>query len=293
MSNILKGAKVSKLRKKDLKLDIKNLKEKGINPKLSVLMCDHDPASSVYAGMIERNCNKMDIEFKLVKLSQEISEEEFLNNLDSLNNDDSIHGIIVMMPLPSHIDSEKVSLKISYKKDIDGISPINAGKNLLGLPTFIPSTSQACQDILKGFEIETSGKNVVIVGRSNIVGKPLANLLLTRGKFADATVTVCHSKTKDLKEVTKRADIIVAAIGSPEFITKEFVSKGQTIVDVGMNEKTVDGEVVLCGDVNFDEVKDIVENITPVPGGVSPLTNVALMTNLLKAIELQKGNITI
>jgi methylenetetrahydrofolate dehydrogenase (NADP+)/methenyltetrahydrofolate cyclohydrolase len=287
MSRLLKGNIVAKEGRKDIKGRVATLKDSGTNPKLTVLMCDHDPASTVYAGMIEKNCKKVGVEFQHLLLSATISEADFLKHLDDLNSDSSVHGIIVMMPLPSQINSEKVSLSIDYRKDIDGISPINAGKNLLGLPTFIPSTAQACQDILEGYDIETRGKNVVIVGRSNIVGKPLANLLLNRGKFANATVTVCHSRTKDLPSITRRADIVVAAIGQPKFIDRSFVSEGQVVVDVGMNEIGEGDNYSLCGDVDFEEVSEIVEMITPVPGGVSPLTNVALLNNLLKAVELQ------
>ncbi|MBN1967860.1 MAG: bifunctional 5,10-methylenetetrahydrofolate dehydrogenase/5,10-methenyltetrahydrofolate cyclohydrolase [Candidatus Delongbacteria bacterium] len=284
------GKTVAKTLMEKIISDVEALKNSGIEPQLAVYMTDHDPASSVYAKMIVKNCKKAGVKPLHIVKSQDIGENEFLETLIELNNDDSVHGIIVMMPLPKHISESKVSELIDPNKDIDGINPINAGKTILGLNSFVPSTAQACIDILKGYDIKTSGKNVVVLGRSDIVGKPVASLLMQKGEFADATVTVCHSRSKNLQEITKKADILIAAIGKAEMIDESYCSEDQIIVDVGMNEKIdSEGNTGLCGDVKFSSVEKIVEMITPVPGGVSPLTHTALLNNLLKAIKIKKS----
>ncbi|MCK5761059.1 MAG: bifunctional 5,10-methylenetetrahydrofolate dehydrogenase/5,10-methenyltetrahydrofolate cyclohydrolase [Candidatus Delongbacteria bacterium] len=285
---LLKGGLIAKAIRKDIKSKIIEHRSKGVVPTLGVLIAGVDPAVEVYTGMIERNCTRVGAEFKVYRFDKNISTEELVGKVESINDDILVHGLIIMLPLWDHIDEKTILNSISPEKDIDGIHPINAGKNVLGEESFIPSTAQACKDILNYSEIDITGKHVVIVGRSNIVGKPLANLLVQKAKGANATVTICHSRTKNLKDICRSADVLVVAIGSPNFITNEFTNPDQVIVDVGMNEaKDEEGNYILIGDVDFNSVSENVEAITPVPGGVSPLTNTALLNNLLKAINAQ------
>lgn len=293
MSKLLKGGPIAKIIRREIKNKIAEYRSKGIFPKLGVLIAGDDPAVEVYTGMIEKNCGKVGAEFEVFRFAEDISTEKLVNEITKINKDALVHGLIIMLPLWKNIDEKTILNSISPDKDIDGVHPVNAGKNVLGEETFVPSTAQASKDILNYSDIDITGKHVVIVGRSNIVGKPLANLLIQKSEGANATVTVCHSRTKDLKDICASADILVAAIGSPNFITEEFTNPDQVIVDVGMNEsKDQDGNYTLIGDVDFNSVSEIVAAITPVPGGVSPLTNTALLNNLLKAVEIQtKQNI--
>ncbi|MCK4980172.1 MAG: bifunctional 5,10-methylenetetrahydrofolate dehydrogenase/5,10-methenyltetrahydrofolate cyclohydrolase, partial [Candidatus Delongbacteria bacterium] len=271
-----------------IKERINEHRSNGIVPTLGVLIAGNDPAVEVYTGMIEKNCMKVGAEFKLYRFDKDISTEELVREVTSINDNILVHGLIVMLPLWDHIDEKTILNSISPEKDIDGVHPINAGKNVLGEESFVPSTAQACKDILNHSEIDITGKHIVIVGRSNIVGKPLANLLVQKAEGANATVTICHSRTKDLKGICSSADVLVAAIGSPNFITNEFTNSDQIVIDVGMNEsKDAEGNYILIGDVDFNLVSEKVAAITPVPGGVSPLTNTALLNNLLKAIKAQ------
>jgi methylenetetrahydrofolate dehydrogenase (NADP+)/methenyltetrahydrofolate cyclohydrolase len=288
MSKLLKGGPIAKVIRKEIKSKILEHISKGILPTLSVLIAGDDPAVEVYTGMIEKNCGKVGAAFKVYRFAEEISTEKLVTEITAINNDPIVHGLIIMLPLWKHIDEKTILNSISPDKDIDGVHPINVGKNVLGEETFVPSTAQASKDILNYSDIDISGKHVVILGRSNIVGKPLANLLVQKADGANATVTVCHSRTKNLKELCSSADVLVAAIGSPNFITEEFTNPDQIIVDVGMNEsKDVEGNYMLLGDVDFNSVAEKVAAITPVPGGVSPLTNTALLNNLLKAVKIQ------
>lgn len=286
MTELLKGAPLAKKLYKEIK---EKVAEYG-KLTLAVVLVEGDSASEIYTNMIKKNCKKAGVEFMLVNLPSDISEADFLGEIEKLNGNADVTGMIVMMPLPKHIDDKKVCETISPLKDIDGVNPYNAGKNLLGDEGLFPSTALACKEILSLSEIDTNGKHVVILGRSNIVGKPLANILIQKAVGANATVTVCHSRTNNIKEICKSADILVSAIGVAGFVTKEFVSEGQVVVDVGMNEgKDEEGNYKLVGDVLFDEVSEIVKSITPVPGGVSPLTHTSLFKNLLKATELQNN----
>ena len=286
MTILLKGNPIAKLMYAAFKNETDDMRQKGVIPSLKVIIASDDPAIGSYYNMISKNCVKSGIECSADRFSDNVTTEDIVESLSSLNNDEKIHGILVMLPLWKNIDEKKVMSSISASKDIDGVNPLNAGKLVLGEDTFTPNTAQACVDLLEGSGICLSGKHVVIIGRSNIVGKPLANMLLKKG--VDSTVTVCHSRTKNLNEICRIADILVAAIGSPSFVTKDFTNHEQIIVDVGMNEiERSDGSYGLTGDVDFDNVKDAVKAVTPVPGGVSPLTHTALMKNILKAVKLQ------
>ncbi len=289
MSILLKGAPIAKNLNLEIKKSVAELIQSGTTPSLVIMLAGDDPASRIYAEMIVKNCTKNNIKSFLSISASGISEEDFLAELDKYNSDQTVHGIIVMLPLPAQIRESEVQRKINPLKDIDGIHPLNAGNLLAGNEALAPSTAQACRDLLFYSNIETSGKNVVIIGRSNIVGKPLAAIMMQKAAGANATVTVCHSRTENLPAVCKKADILVAAIGSANFVTADFVTPDSIVIDVGMNEVTdSDGQVKLCGDVDFNAVESIVRGITPVPGGVSPLTHTALQNNLLKAIKMQK-----
>lgn len=286
MTILLKGNPIAKLMYAGFREEAEDLRQNGTIPALKVIISSDDPAIESYYGMISKNCVKSGIECSADRFSENTGTQDIINSLSVLNADENIHGILVMLPLWKGIDEKKVITSISASKDIDGVNPLNAGKLVLGEDTFAPNTAQACIDLLEGSGIGLSGKHVVIIGRSNIVGKPLANMLLKKG--VDATVTVCHSRTENLKAVCRTADILIAAIGSPSFVTKDFTHPDQIIVDVGMNEiKKEDGSYGLAGDVDFENVKDHVKAVTPVPGGVSPLTHTALMKNILKAVKLQ------
>lgn len=288
MSILLKGAPIAKNLNLEIKTNVAKLVEAGIAPSLVIMLAGDDPASRIYADMIVKNCTKNNILATLALYPATVSENEFLAQLHKYNDDLTVHGVIVMLPLPAQIRESEVQRQINPLKDIDGIHPLNAGNLLAGNEALAPSTAQACRDLLFYSNIETSGKNVVIIGRSNIVGKPLAAIMMQKAAGANATVTVCHSRTENLSAVCKNADILVAAIGSANFVTTEFVSANSIVIDVGMNELTdSDGSVKLCGDVDFISVEPLVHAITPVPGGVSPLTHTALQNNLLKAIKMQ------
>jgi len=289
MSILLKGAPIAKNLNLEIKKNVAELIQTGTIPSLVIMLAGNDPASRIYAEMIVKNCTKNNIKSFLAVSATNISEKEFLAELDKYNSDQTVHGIIVMLPLPAQIRESEVQRKINPLKDIDGIQPLNAGNLLAGNEALAPSTAQACRDLLFYSNIETSGKNEVIIGRSNIVGKPLAAIMMQKAAGANATVTVCHSRTENLPSVCKKADILVAAIGSANFVTADFVTPDSIVIDVGMNEVTdSDGQIKLCGDVDFNAVESIVRGITPVPGGVSPLTHTALQNNLLKAIKMQK-----
>lgn len=288
MSELLKGGPIAKELYIDFRKRSEELLSMGVFPKIRVIIASDDPAVETYTGMITKNCEKAGIGYDVNNFAIECSNSEVLNFISETNNDRNIHGIIVMLPLWKQLDEKMILSAVSPVKDIDGVNPLNAGKTVLGDNSFTPNTAQACKDILQKSKIDLAGKHVVIIGRSNIVGKPLANMLIQKG--VDATVTVCHSRTKNLKEICRSADIIVAAIGSPLFITQEFTNPEQIIVDVGMNEiECADGSFKLAGDVDFENVKDHVRAITPVPGGISPLTHTALIENVFRAIILQRN----
>ena len=282
VNKIINGRKIAKEINEQLKEDVEKFYKKNKTyPKLSVIIVGEDPASLFYVKMMARTCEKVSIHFEKHSLSAEISEEELLGIIDNLNKDVNVSGIIVQLPLPKHINQERIQESVNPIKDVDCFNPINMGKLALANPEFFPCTPYAVYEIMKRENIIAEGKHTVIVGRSNIVGRPLALILLQKEKYANATITICHSRTKNLAHFTRQADILIAAVGRAEIIRKDMVKEGAVIIDVGTNE--VDGK--LTGDVAYDEVMEIVSAITPVPGGVGPVTNVMLMKNTLMAAE--------
>ncbi len=257
----------------------------NIKPKLSVVILGQDPASLFYVRMIERSCQKVHFQFEKHALSEETSEEILLGLIEKLNHDQQVHGIIIQTPLPNQINLEKVQEALHPDKDVDCFNPVNMGRLAMGNPTFFPCTPNAVFEILKRERIAVEGKNVVIVGRSSIVGKPLALILLLKNPHANATVTVCHSRTTNLSSYTRKADIIVAAAGIAGLIKGDMIENNPVVIDVGTNE--VEGKLV--GDVDFDEVSKLASRITPVPGGVGPVTNMMLMQNTLQAAKKTVG----
>jgi methylenetetrahydrofolate dehydrogenase (NADP+)/methenyltetrahydrofolate cyclohydrolase len=254
-----------------------------------VVLVGDDPASQVYVEMKGKKCEELGMRSVTITLPEDTTEDELLKRINMLNKDTKVHGILVQLPLPAHIEENKVMNAIDPKKDVDGFHPLNVGKMLIGRPSFLPATPAGIQQILLRSEIEIAGKHVVIVGRSNIVGKPMAAMLVQKGLGADATVTVVHSKTKKIEEYTKTADILIVAVGQANFITKKMVKKGAVVIDVGTNripDPSCENGVRLVGDVDFENVKEITSAITPVPGGVGPMTICMLMANTIKAAEL-------
>lgn len=283
MDKIIDGKIISESLLTKVANDVESLKSKGINPCLSVILVGEDPASQVYVRNKEKACEKVGIVSKAFRLPDTTTQEELENLIDDLNKDDSVNGILLQLPLPKHLNDERALLKIDALKDVDGFHVVNTGKLMRGLDCIMPCTPKGCVEMLDYIGYECEGKNAVIVGRSNLVGKPLAIMLLSK----NATVTVCHSRTKNLNEITKQADILVAAIGKPKFITEDMVKEGAVVIDVGINR--VDGK--LCGDVDFDKCIEKVAAITPVPGGVGKMTIATLMQNTLEATKSQNGNI--
>ena len=278
MAVIIDGREVAKKIKEELKEKVNELKEKGIYPKLAVIMIGKDKASEIYVRNKSRDCDYVGIEYEEFFLEENITMETLLNLIDELNKRDDIHGILLQSPIPEHLDIRKAFNKIDYRKDVDGFNPINVGKLLIGEDTFIPCTPLGVIKLLEEYNIQIEGKNAVVIGRSNIVGKPLSQYLLNK----DATVTVCHSKTKNLKEITSKADILISAVGKPQVVTRDMVKENAVIIDVGIN-RTPDGKIV--GDVDYDNLLDKVSYITPVPGGVGQMTRAMLINNIIKAAE--------
>lgn len=278
MAKIIDGKKISQEVKDECR---ERIAREGLNLTLAVVQVGNDPASSVYVGNKKKACEYIGIRSLAYELPEETPEEELLQLIKELNDRDDVNGILVQLPLPAHMDEDKVIQTISPKKDVDGFHPQSVGALSIGQPGFISCTPAGVIQLLKRTGVEIDGKECVIVGRSNIVGKPMALLMLRE----NATVTVCHSHTKDLKEVTKRADILIVAIGKPKFITKEYVKDGAVVIDVGIH-RGADGK--LCGDVDYDDVAPITHAITPVPGGVGPMTIAMLMNNCVEAKGLQE-----
>ena len=275
---ILDGKAVSLKVKESVKVRADELKKFGIEPTLAVVLVGEDKASQTYVRAKEKACNEYGIKSVAHRLSENTTQNELLALINVLNLDDSIHGILVQLPLPKHIDTNVVLAAIDPQKDVDGFHAVNVGKLVSGLDGFVPCTPLGVMEILKEYGIDVAGLNAVVIGRSNIVGKPMANLLLN----ASATVTVTHSKTKNLKEICKNADLIVAAIGKPFFLKADMVKEGAVVVDVGIN-RLDDGRLV--GDVDFDEVAPKCSYITPVPGGVGPMTIAMLLNNTILAAQ--------
>ena len=275
---ILDGKNVSAQVKERVKNEALNLKNQGIEPALAVILVGEDKASQTYVAAKEKACNLCEIKSVMHRLSESTTQSELIALIDVLNLDDGIDGILVQLPLPKHIDTNKILETISPAKDVDGFAAINVGKLASGLDGFVPCTPLGIMEIFKAYDINLEGKNAVVIGRSNIVGKPMANLLLN----ANATVTVTHRKTRNLKEICADADILVAAIGRADFVTADMVKDGAVVIDVGINRMD-DGK--LKGDVKFDEVAPKCSFITPVPGGVGPMTIAMLLSNTIKSAK--------
>lgn len=277
---ILDGKELSKKRKSELKQEVLRLKDiYNKVPKLAIIMVGNNPASQIYVRNKIKACAFCNIESELIHLEETVTMEELLNIIDKLNNDESVNGIIAQLPLPSHLNEQIVIDSISPNKDVDGFSLVNKGKLFCGIPSFTPATPQGIMTMLEEYNIDPKGKSAVVIGRSNIVGKPMAQLLLNK----HATVTICHSRTTNLSEVAKQADILVVAIGKANFVTKDMVKPGATVIDVGINR--IDDK--LYGDVDFEQVKDVAGYISPVPGGVGPMTITTLLEHTVKAFKLQ------
>ncbi len=280
MAEIINGKELAKNIRLELKNEVSKLKEKGIIPKLAVIMVGDDKASKVYVKNKSKACEEIGIEYEEFLLDENISMEELLNLIEKLNNRKDINGILLQSTIQKNLNIDEAFNKIDYKKDVDGFNPVNVGKLVIGQDSFISCTPYGVIKMLENYNIPIEGKNVVIIGRSNIVGKPLMQCLLKK----NATVTICHSKTKNISEITKKADILVAALGKAKFVTKEMVKDGAVVIDVGINR---DESGKLVGDVDFEEAEKIASFITPVPGGVGPMTIAMLMSNVVKACKEQ------
>ncbi|WP_010303158.1 bifunctional methylenetetrahydrofolate dehydrogenase/methenyltetrahydrofolate cyclohydrolase FolD [Kurthia senegalensis] len=275
---LINGKEIGQTIRQSIQLEVNALKEKGITPGLAVILVGDDPASQKYVSNKQKSCAQLGIYSELIKLPSDTTEDVLLNHIEALNKNDAIDGILVQLPLPKHIQEDAVIAKISPLKDVDGFHPISVGKMLLGQETFLPCTPHGVMKLLQHSGVETSGKHAVVVGRSHIVGVPMGQLLLQ----SDATVTYCHSKTKDLAAITKQADILVVATGRAKMIKKEHVKEGAVVIDVGMD---LDENGKLCGDVDFEDVLDKVSAITPVPGGVGPMTITMLLVNTVQSAK--------
>ena len=285
---LLKGKEVSLKIKEKLANRIEKLKSQKIIPSLAVIIIGDNPASKLYVSSKVKTFKQMNCNSKTFELPSKISSDELIELILKLNDDNNYHGILVQLPLPKHLNEQEILEIIDSKKDVDGFHPKNQGFLMQGRPTFIPCTPLGCIKILEHYNIKTEGKNVVVIGRSNIVGKPIALLLSQNSNFGNATVTLCHSKTKNLEKFTSNADIIIAAVGVPELINRNMIKKGAHIIDVGINridDNTNPKGYKVVGDVNFENVKDKVESITPVPGGVGIMTVTMLLYNTIQAAE--------
>lgn len=284
---LIDGKAISELVKQEIAAEVAEmLANGGKRPHLAAILVGHDGGSETYVAAKVKACEACGFKSSLVRYEAEVTEEEILNKVHELNNDADVDGFIVQLPLPKHISEQKVIEAIDYRKDVDGFHPINVGRMSIGLPCYISATPNGIIELLRRYKIETSGKKCVVLGRSNIVGKPMAALMMQKGYPGDATVTVCHSRSKDLVKECQEADIIIAALGQPNFLKAEMVKEGAVVIDVGTtrvaSDKTKSG-FKLTGDVLFDEVAPKCSFITPVPGGVGPMTIVSLMKNTLLA----------
>lgn len=282
VAKLLDGKQIAKDYRQGLKDQVEVLKSKGYTPKLSVILVGNDGASQSYVRSKKKAAEKIGMISEIVHLSEDTSEEDVLSELERLNNDDSVSGILVQVPLPKQVSEQKVLEAINPEKDVDGFHPSNIGKLYIDEQTFVPCTPLGIMEILKHADIDIEGKNAVIIGRSHIVGQPVSKLLLQQ----NATVTILHSRSKDMASFVKEADIVVSAVGKPELVTKEMVKEGAVIIDVG---NTPDENGKLKGDVVFDEVKEVASAITPVPGGVGPLTITMVLNNTLLAEKMRRG----
>ena len=272
MYKIIDGKELAKKIRNDLKIEVEKIKQEGINPKFAVILVGEDKASKIYVKNKTKACIELGIEFEEILLEENIQMQELLKIIENLNNREDIHGILLQSPIPSHLDINEAFRTIKPEKDVDGFNPVNVGKLSLNQDCFVSCTPFGIIKMLENYNIEIEGKRAVVVGRSNIVGKPVSMCLLNK----NATVTVCHSKTKDLKEITKTADILVVALGKPKFITQDMVKENAVVIDVGIN-RLENGSIV--GDVDFENVSKLASYITPVPGGVGPMTVTMLLKN--------------
>jgi methylenetetrahydrofolate dehydrogenase (NADP+)/methenyltetrahydrofolate cyclohydrolase len=288
-AQLIKGAEVAAQIREELKKEIAELKAKhNVVPGLATVLVGSDPASQVYVGAKEKTCQELGIYSERHDLPEKTAQQELIALVQKLNKDPKINGILVQLPLPKHLNEEEVLYAIDPKKDVDGFHPVNVGRLMIGEPDYIPCTPAGIQQLLIRSGTKIDGAEVVVVGRSNIVGKPIANILLQKRPGANATVTICHTGTKDLAFHTKRADILIVAAGKPKAITADMVKEGVVVIDVGVNEigKTPEGKRILAGDVDFDTVKEKAKAITPVPGGVGPMTITMLMMNTVRAAKI-------
>ena len=290
---IINGNEIAKSIRAELKEEVAGMTTKGVTPGLVVIIVGEDPASQVYVRKKGEACVELGIHSDTIRLPATSSEDELLKLIDKYNGDPKFDGILVQLPLPKHISEEKVLLRIDPSKDVDGFHPVNVGKMVVGsADCYLPCTPHGVQELLMRSGNDPKGKHVVVLGRSNIVGKPIMNILLQKAPGADATVTICHSRTKDLKHFTLQADIIIAAMGSPEFVKADMVKEGVVIMDVGVNrinDPSAKSGCRLVGDVDFNSVKEKAKAITPVPGGVGPMTITMLMKNTVKAAKIHHG----
>ncbi len=291
-AQLIKGAEVAAQIRQELKQEIAELKAKhNVVPGLVTVLVGADPASQVYVGAKEKTSKELGIYSERYDLPEDTSQEDLLKLIAKLNKDPKINGILVQLPLPKHLNEEQVLYAIDPKKDVDGFHPVNVGKLMIGEPDYLPCTPAGIQQLLIRIGAPIEGAEVVVVGRSNIVGKPIANMLLQKAPGANATVTVCHTRTRDMAFHTRRADILIAAIGRANFIKADMVKEGAYVIDVGVNEigRTAEGKRILAGDVEFDTVKEKAKAITPVPGGVGPMTITMLMMNTVRAAKVAAG----
>jgi len=291
-AQLIKGAEVAAQIREELKAEVAELKAKhNIVPGLVTVLVGADPASQVYVGAKEKTSKELGIYSERYDLPEKTNQAELLELIDKLNKDPKINGILVQLPLPKHLNEEEVLFAINPKKDVDGFHPVNVGKLMIGEPDYMPCTPAGIQQLLIRSGTQIEGAEVVVVGRSNIVGKPIANILLQKAPGANATVTVCHTKTRDMAFHTKRADILIVAAGKPKYITADMVKEGVVVIDVGVNEigRTAEGKRILAGDVDFETVKEKAKAITPVPGGVGPMTITMLMMNTVRAAKVAAG----
>lgn len=275
---IIKGNEVAEKKRAQLKEEVVKLKEQGIVPGLAVILVGEDPASRSYVKGKEKGCEQVGIYSELIEFPGTITEERLLAEIDRLNGDDRINGILVQLPLPKHIEEKAIIERISPEKDVDGFHPISVGRMMTGQDTFLPCTPHGIVELVKETNLDISGKHVVVIGRSNIVGKPVGQLFLNE----NATVTYCHSKTQNMKELTKLADILIVAVGRPKMVTADYIKEGAVVIDVGVNRLET-GK--LCGDVDFDNVLDVAGYITPVPKGVGPMTITMLLHNTVESAK--------
>jgi methylenetetrahydrofolate dehydrogenase (NADP+)/methenyltetrahydrofolate cyclohydrolase len=291
-AQLIKGAEVAAQIREELKAEIAELKAKhNVVPGLVTVLVGADPASQVYVGAKEKTSKELGIYSERYDLPEKTNQQELLQLIDKLNKDPKINGILVQLPLPKHLNEEEVLNAIDPKKDVDGFHPVNVGKLMIGEPDYMPCTPAGIQQLLIRSGTQIEGAEVVVVGRSNIVGKPIANILLQKAPGANATVTICHTRTRDMAFHTKRADILIVAAGKPKYITADMVKEGVVVIDVGVNEigRTAEGKRILAGDVDFETVKEKAKAITPVPGGVGPMTITMLMMNTVRAAKVAAG----